>query len=122
MDDLAIFPIKNQDLWDMYKKAESCFWVAEEINLYEDLNDWKKMTQPEQYFISMILAFFAQADGIVNLNVETLLNLVPYKEAKFFYGFQIAMENIHNETYSLLIDTYIEQNKKAHYLNAAQKF
>jgi ribonucleoside-diphosphate reductase beta chain len=122
MDDLAIFPIKNQDLWDMYKKAESCFWVAEEINLYEDLNDWKKMTQPEQYFISMILAFFAQADGIVNLNVETLLNLVPYKEAKFFYGFQIAMENIHNETYSLLIDTYIEQNKKAHYLNAAQNF
>ena len=123
MDDLAIFPIKNQDLWDMYKKAESCFWVAEEINLYEDLNDWKKMTQPEQYFISMILAFFAQADGIVNLNVETLLNLVPYKEAKFFYGFQIAMENIHNETYSLQIENIVrDPEEKTQLLEAVKNY
>jgi ribonucleoside-diphosphate reductase beta chain len=109
MDNFAIFPIECPDLWQFYKKAQSCIWVAEEINLYEDLNDWKKLSENEKKFISMILAFFAQSDGIVNLNLtERFLNEIPYKEAKFFYGFQIAMENIHNETYSLLIETFIE--------------
>lgn len=109
MDNLAIFPIENNDLWQFYKKAQSCFWVAEEINLYEDVSDWKKLSENEKKFLSMILAFFAQSDGIVNMNLtERFLNEIPYKEAKFFYGFQIAMENIHNETYSLLIETFIE--------------
>lgn len=124
MDNLAIFPIQNNDLWQFYKKAQSSFWIAEEINLYEDLNDWKKLNENEKKFISMILAFFAQSDGIVNINLaEKFLSEIPYKEAKFFYGFQIAMENIHNETYSLLIETFIDNPmEKTRLLNATNHF
>lgn len=123
MEQLAIFPIQNQDIWNFYKKAQSCFWVAEEINLYEDLNDWNKLGPNEKKFITMVLAFFAQSDGIVNMNLtEKFIEEIPYKEAKFFYGFQIAMENIHNETYSLLIDTYIESRLEKNQLFQATRY
>ena len=100
----------------MYKRAEANFWTAEELDLSKDLNDWAKLNDNEKYFIKNILAFFAASDGIVNENlVERFCQEVQILEAKFFYGFQIAMENIHSETYSLLIDTYIkdfeEKNK-----------
>jgi len=106
----VIFPIQHDDLWDWYKKQQACFWTAEEIDLHQDLNDWEnKLTDDERYFIRHILAFFAASDGIVNENLaENFVNEVQYSEAKFFYGFQIMMENIHSETYSLLIDTYIK--------------
>jgi ribonucleoside-diphosphate reductase beta chain len=124
MENFSIFPIESPDIWAFYKKAQSCFWVAEEINLFDDLNDWKKMPENEKNFISMILAFFAQSDAIVNLNItEKLICEIPYKEAKFFYGFQIAMENIHNETYSLLIDTFIQDtHKKLQLFRATENF
>jgi ribonucleoside-diphosphate reductase beta chain len=124
MDTLAIFPIENKDLWQFYKKAQSSFWIAEEINLYDDLNDWIKLNENEKKFIGMILAFFAQSDGIVNINLaEKFLCEIPYKEAKFFYGFQIAMENIHNETYSLLIETFIDNlAEKSKLLKATNHF
>lgn len=124
MDTLAIFPIENKDLWQFYKKAQSSFWIAEEINLYDDLNDWLKLNENEKKFIGMILAFFAQSDGIVNINLaEKFLCEIPYKEAKFFYGFQIAMENIHNETYSLLIETFIDNpTEKSKLLKATNHF
>jgi ribonucleoside-diphosphate reductase beta chain len=113
MEKFSIFPIENLDLWNFYKKAQTCFWVAEEINLYEDLNDWQKLNESEKKFISMILAFFAQSDVIVNKNLtERFIQEIPYMEAKFFYAFQIAMENIHTETYSLLIETFIEGEEK----------
>ena len=106
----VIFPIKHHDIWEWYKKMEASFWTAEEIDLSEDLTDWKnKLNDDERYFIKHILAFFAASDGIVNENLaENFVNEVQYSEAKFFYGFQIMMENIHSETYSLLIDTYIK--------------
>ena len=105
----VIFPIKHDDFWGMYKKAESNFWTTEELDLSKDLNDYNKLSDNEKYFINNILAFFAASDGIVNENlVERFCNEVTILEAKFFYGFQIAMENIHSETYSLLIDTYIK--------------
>lgn len=106
----VIFPIQHNDLWDWYKKQQACFWTAEEIDLHSDLNDWNtKLTADERYFIKHILAFFAASDGIVNENLaENFVNEVQYSEAKFFYGFQIMMENIHSETYSLLIDTYVK--------------
>lgn len=106
----VIFPIQHNDLWEWYKKQQACFWTAEEIDLHSDLNDWNtKLTDDERYFIKHILAFFAASDGIVNENLaENFVNEVQYSEAKFFYGFQIMMENIHSETYSLLIDTYIK--------------
>src|SRR6056300_1254750 len=113
----VIFPIQHSDIWDWYKKQEASFWTAEEIDLHQDVTDWKnKLNDDEKYFIKHILAFFAASDGIVNENLaENFVNEVQYTEAKFFYGFQIAMENIHSETYSLLIDTYIkdtdEQNR-----------
>lgn len=120
MTDFCIFPIENHNLWEMYKKAQSCFWVAEEINLYEDIEDWKRLSDGERTFIKHVLAFFAQSDGIVNLNLtERFINEIPLKEAKFFYGFQIAMENIHNETYSLLIDTYIQDPREKQQLFSA---
>jgi len=105
----VIFPIKHDDFWFMYKKAEANFWTTEELDLSKDLNDYNKLSDNEKYFINNILAFFAASDGIVNENlVERFCNEVTILEAKFFYGFQIAMENIHSETYSLLIDTYIK--------------
>lgn len=106
----VIFPIQHNDLWDWYKKQQACFWTAEEIDLHSDIVDWTtKLTDDERYFIKHILAFFAASDGIVNENLaENFVNEVQYSEAKFFYGFQIMMENIHSETYSLLIDTYVK--------------
>ena len=109
-DRFVIFPIKHHDIWEWYKKMEASFWTAEEIDLHQDLNDWNnKLNEDEKYFIKHILAFFAASDGIVNENLaENFVNEVQYAEAKFFYGFQIMMENIHSETYSLLIDTYVK--------------
>ena len=106
----VIFPIQHNDLWEWYKKQQACFWTAEEIDLQSDVIDWTtKLTDDERYFIKHILAFFAASDGIVNENLaENFVNEVQYSEAKFFYGFQIMMENIHSETYSLLIDTYVK--------------
>ena len=110
----VLFPIEHQDIWQIYKKAEASIWTAEEIDMSQDTVDWdNKLTPDEQYFIKHILAFFAASDGIVNENLaENFLNEVQYTEAKFFYGFQIMMENIHSETYSLLIDTYIKDAKE----------
>lgn len=109
-DRFVIFPIKHHDIWEWYKKMEASFWTAEEIDLHQDVTDWNnKLTDDEKYFIKHILAFFAASDGIVNENLaENFVNEVQYAEAKFFYGFQIMMENIHSETYSLLIDTYVK--------------
>ena len=105
----VIFPIKHDSFWKMYKQAEANFWTSEELDLSKDLSDWQKLNEQEQYYIKHILAFFAASDGIVNENlVEKFCQEVKILEAKFFYGFQIAMENIHSETYSLLIDTYIK--------------
>ena len=116
----VIFPIKHEPFWKMYKQAEANFWTSEELDLSKDLTDWKKLTESEQYYIKHILAFFAASDGIVNENlVERFCQEVKILEAKFFYGFQIAMENIHSETYSLLIDTYIKDTEeKTKLLNA----
>ena len=110
----VIFPIEHHDIWEWYKKCEASFWTAEEIDLHQDLTDWKtKLNDDERYFIKHILAFFAASDGIVNENLaENFVNEVQYSEAKFFYGFQIMMENIHSETYSLLIDTYVKDEKE----------
>ena len=105
----VLFPIKYDDIWKMYKQAEASFWTAEEIDLSSDLNDWDQLNDGERHFISHVLAFFAASDGIVNENLaENFVKEVQYPEAKCFYGFQIMMENIHSETYSLLIDTYIK--------------
>ncbi|MEO1050444.1 MAG: ribonucleoside-diphosphate reductase small subunit [Bacteroidota bacterium] len=105
----VLFPIKHDDIWQFYKKAEASFWTAEEIDLGQDLKDWKDLNDGERHFISHVLAFFAASDGIVNENLaEHFVAEVQYTEAKFFYGFQIAIENIHSETYSLLIDTYVK--------------
>ncbi len=109
----VLFPIQHDDIWEFYKKAEASFWTAEEIDLGQDLKDWEGLTDGERHFISHVLAFFAASDGIVNENLaEHFIAEVQYTEAKFFYGFQIAIENIHSETYSLLIDTYIKDNKE----------
>jgi len=121
----VIFPIKHQDIWEFYKSMEASFWTAEEIDLSQDLNDWNnKLNEDERYFIKHILAFFAASDGIVNENLaENFVNEVQYAEAKFFYGFQIMMENIHSETYSLLIDTYVkDENEKSELFNALDVF
>ena len=109
-DRFVMFPLKYHDIWEMYKTAEHSFWTAEEIDLAQDLTDWtEKLNNDERHFIKMVLAFFAASDGIVNENLaENFLKEVQYPEAKSFYGFQIAMENVHSETYSLLIDTYIK--------------
>jgi ribonucleoside-diphosphate reductase beta chain len=121
----VIFPIKHHDIWEWYKKMEASFWTAEEIDLHQDLTDWNnKLSEEERYFIKHILAFFAASDGIVNENLaENFVNEVQYAEAKFFYGFQIMMENIHSETYSLLIDTYVkDEAEKAELFNALEVF
>ncbi len=109
----VLFPIQHDDIWEFYKKAEASFWTAEEIDLSQDLKDWENLNDGERHFISHVLAFFAASDGIVNENLaENFVAEVQYTEAKFFYGFQIAIENIHSETYSLLIDTYIKDSKE----------
>ena len=119
----VLFPIEHEDIWGYYKRAVANFWVPEEITLTEDLSDWReKLTDNEKYFIKNILAFFAASDGIVNENLaEDFLSEVQYTEAKFFYGFQVAMENIHSHTYSLFIDTYITDKKEQeHLFNAVE--
>lgn len=109
-DRFVLFPIKQKDIWDMYKQAEASFWTAEEIDLASDLTDWaNKLNDNERHFVKHVLAFFAASDGIVNENLAVnFLNEVQSPEARCFYGFQVMMENIHSETYSLLIDTYIK--------------
>ncbi len=124
-DRFVLFPIQHDDIWQFYKKSEASFWTAEEIDLQQDLVDWNsKLNDDERFFIKHVLAFFAASDGIVNENLaENFLSEVQYTEAKFFYGFQIAIENIHSETYSLLIDTYIRDSKEKDYLfNAIETF
>jgi ribonucleoside-diphosphate reductase beta chain len=114
----VLFPIEHHDIWSFYKKAEASFWTAEEVDLGQDLTDWdEKLNDNERYFIKHVLAFFAASDGIVNENLaENFLSEVQYTEAKFFYGFQIAIENIHSEMYSLLIDTYIKDDAEKDHL------
>jgi ribonucleoside-diphosphate reductase beta chain len=113
----VLFPLQHHDIWEYYKKAEQVFWTAEEIDLSQDLSDWERLKSNEQHFIKHVLAFFAASDGIVNENLaENFVSEVQYTEAKFFYGFQIMMENIHSETYSLLIDTYIKDKEEQNYL------
>merc|ERR1719346_200967 len=106
----VILPIQYDAIWKMYKKAEASFWTAEEVDLSKDISDWSsKLKEEERYFIKHVLAFFAASDGIVNENlVEKFMQEVQVPEARCFYGFQIAIENIHSEMYSLLIDTYIK--------------
>lgn len=117
----VIFPIKHHDIWDMYKTHEAAVWTAEEIDLAQDLTDWNEnLNDDERLFIEQVLAFFAASDGIVNENLATnFMNEVQYSEARFFYGFQIAMENIHSETYALLIETYIKDAARKHQLFTA---
>ena len=118
----VIFPVQQEPIWQMYKKAVSSFWTPEEIDLSKDMDDYTKLKDEEQHFIKNVLAFFAASDGIVNENlVERFCNEVQVLEAKFFYGFQVAIENIHSETYSLLIDTYIKDTlEKDRLLNAIE--
>jgi ribonucleoside-diphosphate reductase beta chain len=113
----VLFPIEHHDIWDYYKKAQQVFWTAEEIDLAQDYTDWEKLNEGEQHFVKHVLAFFAASDGIVNENLaENFVSEVQYTEAKFFYGFQIMMENVHSETYSLLIDTYIKDKEEQNHL------
>jgi ribonucleoside-diphosphate reductase subunit M2 len=120
----VMFPIRYDDIWQMYKKQVDCFWRAEEIDLSKDFAHWEALAKDEQYFISMILAFFAASDGIIIENlVERFMQDVQVSEARAFYGFQIAMENIHSESYSLLIESYIKDKEEKHKLfNAISNF
>ena len=109
----VIFPIEHNDIWEYYKQHQAAFWTAEEVDLTNDIRDWETLTDNEKYFIKNVLSFFAASDGIVNENLaENFYREVQYPEAKFFYGFQLAMENIHSLMYSLLIDTYINNPKE----------
>jgi ribonucleoside-diphosphate reductase subunit M2 len=109
----VMFPIKDQEIWSMYKRQVDCFWRAEEIDFSKDMKSWETLNDKEKYFIKMILAFFAASDGIVieNLGMR-FMSEVQLSEARAFYGFQIAMENIHSEVYSLLIDTYVKDDSE----------
>jgi len=120
----VMFPIQYNDVWEMYKRQMECFWRAEEVDLSKDLNDWKRLTSDEQNFIKMVLAFFAASDGVVLENLAVrFMEDVQVSEVRAFYGFQIAMENIHSEMYSLLIDTYIsDSNEKKRLFEAAQNY
>jgi len=120
----VMFPIQHQDIWKMYKKQMDCFWRAEEINLAQDLGDWATLSADEKHFISMVLAFFAASDGLVLENLASrFMNDVQVSEARAFYGFQIAMENVHSETYSILIDTYIrDAGEKTKLFNAIENY
>ncbi|MFL2948890.1 MAG: ribonucleotide-diphosphate reductase subunit beta [Candidatus Poseidoniaceae archaeon] len=122
LDRFVLFPIQHSDIWEMYKQQMACFWTAEEIDLAEDLKDWQNLNGDEQHFLKHILAFFAASDGIVNENLGVnFSNEVCWPEARAFYGFQIMMENIHAETYSLLIDTYIkDEQEKDHLFKALE--
>jgi len=118
----VLFPIKHDDIWKLYKQHFAAFWSVEEIDLSQDIADWVKLNEDEQHFIKMILAFFAASDGIVLENLATrFMEEVQYPEARCFYGFQIMMENVHSETYSLLIDTYLRNDvkEKTRILNAS---
>lgn len=109
----VIFPIEHNDIWDFYTKHQAAFWTAEEVDLSGDIRDWENLSDNEKYFVKNILSFFAASDGIVNENLaENFYREVQYPEAKFFYGIQLAMENIHSLMYSLLIDTYISNSKE----------
>ena len=118
----VLFPIQNNEIWKMYKKHMASFWTAEEIDMSYDMVDWKKLNKDEQHFIKWVLAFFAASDGIVLENInENFITAVQLPEARCFYGFQAMMENVHSETYSLLIDTYIKDVKeKKKLLNAIE--
>jgi ribonucleoside-diphosphate reductase beta chain len=119
----SLLPVQHHDLWKMYKTAEASFWTAEEIDLAQDISHWReKLNDNERYFIKHVLAFFNNSDGIVNENLAAnFFNQVQYPEARCFYGFQLMMENIHGETYSLLIDTYItDKEEKEHLFNAIE--
>jgi len=120
----VMFPIQDDSIWKMYKKQVDCFWRAEEVGLGQDLADWKKLNDDERHFISMVLAFFAGSDGIVQDNLAArFMGDVQLSEARAFYGFQIAMESIHNEMYSILIDTYITDKEEKHKLfNAIENY
>ena len=121
-DRFVLFPIKHPKIWDMYKKAEQSFWTAEEIDLHADLKDWERLSNDEKHFVKHVLAFFAASDGIVNENLAiNFMNEVQLPEARCFYGFQIMMENIHSEMYSLLIDTYIKDTAEKNYLFKAME-
>lgn len=110
-----LFPIKHNDMWEMYKKHVASFWTAEEIDLADDMVHWKSLKDSEKYFIKMVLGFFAASDGIVLENiVVNFCDEIQIPEARCFYSFQAAMENIHSETYSLLIDTYIKDSDEKH--------
>ena len=116
-DRFVLFPIEHHDIWQAYKEQAACFWTAEEIDLEKDKRDWANLKDSERHFLKHVLAFFAASDGIVNENLAVnFSNEVQWPEARAFYGFQIMMENIHAETYSLLIDTYIEDEKEKHQL------
>ncbi len=109
----VIFPIEHNDIWEYYKMHQAAFWTAEEVDLSGDIRDWENLSENEQYFVKNVLSFFAASDGIVNENLaENFYREVQYPEAKFFYGFQLAMENIHSLMYSLLIDTYVSNPKE----------
>ena len=120
----VMFPIQHDDIWQMYKRQVDCFWRAEEVDLSKDINDWSKLNTDEQQFIKMVLAFFAASDGLVLENLANrFMNDVQLSEARAFYGFQIAMENIHSEMYSLLIDTYIHNStEKTKLFEATQNY
>lgn len=119
----VIFPIEHNDIWEYYKQHQAAFWTAEEVDLTNDIRDWETLTDNEKYFIKNVLSFFAASDGIVNENLaENFYREVQYPEAKFFYGIQLAMENIHSLMYSLLIDTYISNaSEKDECFNAIDK-
>lgn len=118
----VLFPIQDNEIWAMYKKAEASFWTAEEIDLASDMPDWDKLSDNERHFVSHVLAFFAASDGIVNENLaQNFCTEIQSAEARCFYGFQITVENIHSETYSLLIDTYVKDPiEKKHLLHAIE--
>jgi ribonucleoside-diphosphate reductase subunit M2 len=118
----VMFPIKHDDIWNMYKKQVDCFWIVNEVNLAQDLNDWKSLNEDEQKFIKMVLAFFAASDGAVTENLAVrFMSEIQISEARAFYGFQIAIEGIHSEMYSLLIDTYIKDSEEKTKLFEATK-
>jgi len=113
----VLFPIKHDKIWEMYKQAENSFWTAEEVDLSADQKDWERLSDGERHFITHVLAFFAASDGIVNENLAVnMMNEVQLPEARCFYGFQIMIENIHSEMYSLLIDTYVKDPAEKHRL------
>lgn len=120
----VMFPIEHNDIWQMYKRQVDCFWRAEEVDLSKDLKDWDKLSEDEKKFIKMVLAFFAASDGVVLENLAVrFMGDVQVSEARAFYGFQVAMENIHSEMYSLLIDTYIQDSaEKTKLFEATQNY